>query len=587
VTARVGIGLVGLGGISRAHRAGYARIGDRARLVAVCDTDGDLAARVGAEVGARVYTDFDDLLTDDAVTAVDVTLPHHLHFGAASRALQSGRHVLIEKPLAMTAHECRALIDLAETGERTVAVAENTRFVGAYLAVADLVRSGALGDIRLARTLISGSEVARLRDTSLWKGKQAGSGGGTIIDAGPHSFYLLRWLLGEFATVRAFSSKLVAESEVEDHAVVGGRMQSGALYTSEFTFTAEIPWGERLELYGSEGSIIVDQLQNPPVIHYHGKADAHGEPVAGVAHDPLGWKADSIAAGVADFVNAIAEGREPTVTASDGLHGVEIAEHAYASIRAGGAELPVGRKGHGGGGGRDLLLHVTDVAPYAAAGPDGLPVLGGVHGVLPQAALAMAEVAASCGLAFAHATSVTDIPVGQLERARVLVLFTIGETAWSAEQRAVIASRVELGELHLLGLHSAADSCAGWPEFGELLGARFDGHPWTCTFTINVRDGDHPATRAMPTPWRFKDELYLFRDLRPDARILLEAPGDDLDMDVPGARRPPHGYPISWCFEHGKGRVFYTALGHFPSAYEDVRFLGHLRGGLRWLLGKG
>ena len=93
------------------------------------------------------------------------------------------------------------------------------------------------------------------------------------------------------------------------------------------------------------------------------------------------------------------------------------------------------------------------------------------------------------------------------------------------------------------------------------------------------------------TPARFlhrpRDDnhgAYLFRDLRPDARVLLEAHADDLDMAAPSARRPAHGFPLAWCFEYGSGRVFYTALGHFPGAYEDARFLGHLQGGLSWLL---
>ena len=97
---------------------------------------------------------------------------------------------------------------------------------------------------------------------------------------------------------------------------------------------------------------------------------------------------------------------------------------------------------------------------------------------------------------------------------------------------------------------------------------------------------DHPSTAHLPAGWQFTDELYLFRDLRADAHVLLEAPGDDLDMGAKGARRPSIGFPLAWCFEEGEGRVFYTALGHFPGAYEDVRFLGHLYGGLEWLLAR-
>jgi predicted dehydrogenase len=281
-----------------------------------------------------------DLLDDPGVAAVDLTLPHHAHFAAASAALRAGRHVLVEKPLALTSDECRSLIEQAREAVLTLGVAENTRFVAAYLAVEQLLRSGAIGEPRLVRTLISGSEVTRLRDTTLWKGRKAGSGGGAIFDAGPHSFYLLRWLLGELGTVRAFHHRLIAESEVDDHAVVAGRLCSGALYSTEYTFTAEIPWGERLELYGSEGSVIIDQLARQPALHFAGAGDREGRPLPGVSYNPDGWKVDSIAGGVADFVDAVRDGRAPAVSGEDGLHGVLVAERAYASAAAGGIELP-------------------------------------------------------------------------------------------------------------------------------------------------------------------------------------------------------------------------------------------------------
>ena len=231
----------------------------------------------------------------------------------------------------------------------------------------------------------------------------------------------------------------------------------------------------------------------------------------------------------------------------------------------------------------DRLVYVTDVSPYAAAG-DGRPRLAGAHGVLEQSATAFAELARAASLEFEHVRSVADMEPRTLEHASVLALFTIGETPWSGDAQQTIARRVRSGDLQLFGLHSAADSCASWHGFGELLGARFDGHPWTQRFAIDVLDRAHPATSDLPGDWEFMDELYLFRDLRPDARVLLRASGDDLDMSVVGARRPEIGFPLAWCFAEGAGRVFYTSLGHFPGAYEDVRFLGHLYGGLEWLL---
>jgi hypothetical protein len=161
-------------------------------------------------------------------------------------------------------------------------------------------------------------------------------------------------------------------------------------------------------------------------------------------------------------------------------------------------------------------------------------------------------------------------------------LFTIGETPWSDAQRAAILRRLRQGALSVAAIHAATDSCYGWPEYGSIVGARFNGHPWTETLDVEVVDHDHPATAHLSDTWQWRDEVYQFRDLRPDARVLLRAPEAQLDLSAPGAKVPEFGFPLSWCFVEGAGRVFSTSLGHFPGAWESVDYLRHLLGGLRW-----
>ncbi len=220
---------------------------------------------------------------------------------------------------------------------------------------------------------------------------------------------------------------------------------------------------------------------------------------------------------------------------------------------------------------------VTEVAPYSH-GP------AGVHGVLPQAATALCELASMAGLDPVTVTDVSSVPASDLESRSVLGLFTIGETPWSAEQRRAIESGVTSGRVGVLAVHSATDSCAGWDYYGRLVGARFDGHPWTTEFQVDVLDRSHPATSVLPDPWIWRDEVYLFRDLREDARVLLELAPGQLDMTVAGARVPECGLPLAWCHNDGEGRVFQTALGHFPSAWESPTFLAFLAGALGWVI---
>jgi uncharacterized protein len=223
------------------------------------------------------------------------------------------------------------------------------------------------------------------------------------------------------------------------------------------------------------------------------------------------------------------------------------------------------------------MFIVTEVAPYRH-GP------AGVHGVLPQAAVALSELASIAGLRPRTFSDVRDITPDHLRSGGVLALFTIGETPWSEAQRAAIESSISDGRMGVLGIHSATDSSLGWEYYGKMLGARFDGHPWTTRFRVEVRDRDNPATRTLPDPWEWEDEVYLFRDLREDARVLLEVSPESLDMDVAGARVPDCGLPLAWCHEEGSGRVFQTALGHFPSAWESPVYLTFLQGALGWVL---
>jgi type 1 glutamine amidotransferase len=226
----------------------------------------------------------------------------------------------------------------------------------------------------------------------------------------------------------------------------------------------------------------------------------------------------------------------------------------------------------------DALLFVTQVAPYRD-GP------AGVHGVLDQAAVGVGQVAEMHGLRARRVEDVRELSVDAIREASALALFTIGETPWSAQQQQAIVECVRAGRLAICAIHSATDSCYAWPEYGEIVGARFDGHPWTQTFVADVLDAAHPACAHLGADWRWHDEVYQFRDLRPDAQVLLRVREGELDLAAAGARVPSFGYPLAWCFAERRGRVFSTSLGHFPAAWESPSYLRHLAGGLGWALG--
>jgi UDP-N-acetylglucosamine 3-dehydrogenase len=331
----VGVGLIGLGQISAAHLAGY-RSSERAHVVAVCDMREEIAAELGSELRARSYTDFRELLADEHVDLVDIALPHHLHRPVALAAIEAGKHVLVEKPLAASSAECAAMVEAARAAGVMLGVAENTRFVDAYRLADEMLAEHQLGTIRLVRTFISGSEVRRLSDPTSWKGRIDGTVGGAILDAGAHSFYLLRWLFGPIRWLRADRARFIEASEVEDYGLVNGRLTSGAAFSAEFSFTAERPWGERLEVFGSSGTLIIDLLQDPPAVLYRGADDYLGSALDRISYAPSTWKRESIAAGVRSFVESVVSASEPEVSVAEAAYSVMVAEKAYESAETGG-----------------------------------------------------------------------------------------------------------------------------------------------------------------------------------------------------------------------------------------------------------
>ncbi|MFD9433086.1 ThuA domain-containing protein [Streptomyces sp. NPDC060002] len=160
--------------------------------------------------------------------------------------------------------------------------------------------------------------------------------------------------------------------------------------------------------------------------------------------------------------------------------------------------------------------------------------------------------------------------------AAVVFLSTSGEVLTPAGQER-LAGYVEAGG-GFAGVHAAACTEYDWPYYGELLGARFARHPEYQPGKAVIEDHDHPATRSLPTVWDFTDEWYDFR-ANPRGRVRVLAVADESSYTGGGMGAD---HPLAWCREQGRGRVFYTALGHASQSYADPHFRAHLGGGIAW-----
>jgi type 1 glutamine amidotransferase len=136
------------------------------------------------------------------------------------------------------------------------------------------------------------------------------------------------------------------------------------------------------------------------------------------------------------------------------------------------------------------------------------------------------------------------------------------------------------------GTHCATDTLYNTP-YGELVGAFFDGHPWHQKIKLNVEDPKHPGSAGFKNGDEIADEMYQFRDSpysRAKLRILLSI--DNSSIDVKKGKRPDQDYAVAWVQQFGKGRSFYTSLGHRKEVWLDPRFQEHLISGMKWAMGQ-
>jgi UDP-N-acetyl-2-amino-2-deoxyglucuronate dehydrogenase len=345
---KVRVGMIGLGGVGTwGHLPGYEQIPDEAKLVAFCDLNPGVVNEPAKRHGAKVYSDYNKMVEDPDIDVVDIALPHFLHGRVALAAAKAKKNVLCEKPFTLDLAEADAVIQTCKDNGLKLMVAENTRFVKAYEVARTLLDQKVIGDVCLVRTYLGGSEMMRLSDPDNWIGKQEKAGGGVLMDSGVHSYFLLRWMVGEvkrvFTAMSVFRKDLY--QNVEDNAVVSYEFDTGAIGTSQFSNTTEAPWTERLEMYGTKGSLIVDMLAERPLqvfstVKKSNDMDDWYSWYGDISwqfpffeHSALGWKAASMRKEVQHFVRCVKEDKQPLVSGRDGRRDVEIALKALESGR--------------------------------------------------------------------------------------------------------------------------------------------------------------------------------------------------------------------------------------------------------------
>ena len=319
-----GVGIIGCGMIGQ-KRAKV--LGSAGRLVACADIEVSRAESLAAGTNAKVFCDWRELLR---LPGVDVVIVATLHDSLAEitlAAIMAGRHVLVEKPAARTAAELEPVMAAAEQYGVKVHVGFNHRYHRALRKAKEVVDSGVLGELMFIRARYG--HGGRIGYDKEWRSEPKLSGGGELIDQGPHLIDLSRWFLGDFTEVQGFAHTYFWDMPVDDNGFMllkTSKKQVAFLHVSctewKNLFSMEI-YGRngKLDLSGLGGSYGVEKLT------WYKMLPEMGPPETTSWEYPMGD--DSWAVEVADFFEDIRLGRVPAAGLNDASESLKIIEQIY------------------------------------------------------------------------------------------------------------------------------------------------------------------------------------------------------------------------------------------------------------------
>ena len=166
-----------------------------------------------------------------------------------------------------------------------------------------------------------------------------------------------------------------------------------------------------------------------------------------------------------------------------------------------------------------------------------------------------------------------------------IVFFTDGDLDMDDSQKADLLSFVRDDGKGFIGIHSAAITFTGWPEYGQMLGGYFDGHPWgQFNAPLVLEDSKFPGMKEFPATFTLFDEIYQIKDFtRTNARVLLSLDANKVDLARKGVKRAD--FPVIWAKTYGKGRVLYNGLGHAQAVWERPDFQKMWLEMVQWSMG--
>ncbi|MFM8322575.1 MAG: Gfo/Idh/MocA family protein [Chloroflexota bacterium] len=319
------VGIAGTGFMGTAHAQGWAET--EARIVGfVAETPGEAGGLAG-QYGARVYPSLEAMLPD--VDVVDICTPTHLHYEQALLAAQAGKHIICEKPLALTVAQGQAMIAACRKAGVRMLVAHVVRFFPEYAQARQIAASGQIGRLGVIR-LARGSYRPK-KPVGNWFLDEAKSGG-LILDLMIHDFDYARWVAGEVESVYAKKVSAAHPEAERDYALAILKHRSGALSHIAGAWAYPPPtFRTGLEIAGDGGLVQFDSDAAAPIFNLIARRDDApdvGLPASPVLESPYTTQ-------IKEFYAALLHDRPARVSAEDGLAAVQIALAARESALSG------------------------------------------------------------------------------------------------------------------------------------------------------------------------------------------------------------------------------------------------------------
>ena len=268
------------------------------------------------------YTDYKKVLERDDIDAVSITTPTWLHREMVIAAAKAGKHILCEKPMALSSKEAEEMLNCAKKNKTILMLGFCHRFYQPNIKIKNLIEKGKLGKLVRYVNKFAGD----INYEGTWFAQKDKAGGGVIMDNCIHAVDLFRWLIGEVKIVSAFMEIAIQKMEVEDTAIISLKSQKGVLGVIESSWST--PFSPiTTEVYGSKGAAIVDYDKNE--LRYRLKGNSSWR----IGKNDVSYQEQAFGGEIDYFIDCIIKKKQPIVNEEDGLKSLKIIEAAYRSVK--------------------------------------------------------------------------------------------------------------------------------------------------------------------------------------------------------------------------------------------------------------